>query len=257
MGSFDAKLLSLMASKLGIETDNVLKRASEFLRLLQIKVTASSGLRQFSDTSRVVICLDLACNKLGYPFDKSNLLKLAGLNKKQYTNGLNLIENLLHLSKPVNINTICVQLGVSEVASHAEKILNKYIELQSQGPNGARPIDTTLPVYHCAAVLMACKYIKVKVDRPQLIDASRVKKVQFDKLIEDFTPVLDNLGPKEVKKTATKRSHKLIDLVTKFDEESKDAEQEKEAQERESTDAQSEDFEAWKKRILSAASQDH
>lgn len=46
------------------------RRASEFLRLLQLKVTASSGLRQFSDTSRVVMCLDLACNKLGYPFDK-------------------------------------------------------------------------------------------------------------------------------------------------------------------------------------------
>ncbi|XP_034256265.1 origin recognition complex subunit 6 [Thrips palmi] len=253
MASSDGKLLSLMAGKMGINSDKALKRASEFLRLLQLKVTASSGLRQFSDTSRVVMCLDLACNKLGYPFDKSNLLKLAGLNKKLYSNGLNLIENLLDLSKPVNINTLCVQLGVSEVASHAQKILDKYVELHAQGPNGARPIDTNMPIYHCASVFMACKHNKVKVDRSQLIEASRVKKVQFDKLIEDFVPVLDNMGPKEVKKSASKRSHKLIDLVTKYDEESKGTENEEEAGQKESSDAEKEDFEVWKKRILGEA----
>lgn len=53
-----------------------LRKASELLRLLQLKVTASSGIRQLSDTSRVVMCIDLACNTVGFPFDKVKLLKI-------------------------------------------------------------------------------------------------------------------------------------------------------------------------------------
>lgn len=45
------------------------RKANELLRLLQLRVAGSSGLRQFNDTSRVVMCLDLACNRLGHPFD--------------------------------------------------------------------------------------------------------------------------------------------------------------------------------------------
>lgn len=254
MSSFDSKLITLMAKKMGINSDNVLKRTAEFLRLLQLRVTASSGARQLSDTSRVVMCLDLACNMLGYPFDKTGIVRLAGVNRKQYTNGLNLIENLLDLSKPATVEALCVQLGVSEVASFAQKVLDKYVELHAQGPNGGRPLDTSLPVYHCVAVLTACKHNKVKVDKAKLVESSRVKKIQFDKLVEDFAPVLKNLGPKEVKKTALKRSHKLIDLVTKFDEENQESACAKE--EKEVTDPETEDFEAWKKRILSEAGED-
>lgn len=60
--------------------------------------------------------------------------------------------------------------------------------------------------------------MKVKVDRNKLVEASRIKKVQFDKLIEDFSPALECMGSREVKKSATKRSHKLIELVDKYDE---------------------------------------
>lgn len=53
------------------------------------------------------------------------MLRLAGVNKKQYSNGLHLVEKLLDLSKPITVKTLCVQLGVSEVTSSAEKILDK------------------------------------------------------------------------------------------------------------------------------------
>ncbi|KAK3923173.1 Origin recognition complex subunit 6 [Frankliniella fusca] len=253
MASFDAKLVNLMASKMGIDSDSVTKRASEYLRRLQLRVTASSGARHINDTGRVVICLDLAAKMVDHPFDKTDLLRLAGLNKAQYANSVNLIENLLELSKPVNVQSLCVQLGVSEVAPTAQKVLNKYAEIQSHGPNGGRLIDTTLPVYHSVSVLIACKYNKVKVDKAKLVEASRVKKVQFDKLVEDFTPVLDSLGTRE-KKTATKRSHKLIDLVSKMDEDAETDSKTSESTEIDrSSDPDNEDFEVWKKRILSEA----
>ncbi|KAE8752490.1 hypothetical protein FOCC_FOCC000612 [Frankliniella occidentalis] len=256
MASFDSKLVNLMANKLGIDNDNVIKRASEFLRLLQLRVNGSSGVKLINDTGRVVICLDVSAKMLGHPFNKANLLRLAGLNKKQYASSVNLIENLLDLAKPIDVNTLCVQLGVSEVASTAQKMLNRYAEIQSQGPNGGRTVDLNLPVYHCVSVLMACKYNKVKVDRPKLVEASRVKKVQFDKLVEDFSPVLESLGTRENKKTATKRSHKLIDLVSKIDEDLECNVSELPEKVKDTSDPDNEDFETWKKRILFEAGDD-
>lgn len=251
MASFDPKLLNLMAGKLGINSEKVLKKASEHLRLLQLRVTASNGLRQFSDTSRVVMCLDLASTGIGYPFNKTDVQRFAGLNKKQYLNGLRLIESLLDLSKPVTVKTLCVQLGVSEVASCAQKIIDRYVELHSTGPKG--PVDVTLPVYHCVAVLLACKHNKTKVEKPKLVEASRVKKVAFDKLVDEFLPVLETLGSHNVK-TASKRPHKLIVMVSNnMDKESRGDE---DPEKTEANDSDSEDFEAWKKRILLEAGED-
>jgi hypothetical protein len=52
-------------------------------------------------------------------------IRLAGVTKKNYTSFHNTIEKLLGIEKHITIKDLCVQFGVSEAMSLAQKILHK------------------------------------------------------------------------------------------------------------------------------------
>jgi hypothetical protein len=52
-------------------------------------------------------------------------IRLAGVTKKNYTSFRHTIEKLLGIGKSVAIRDVCVQFGVSEASSLAQKILDK------------------------------------------------------------------------------------------------------------------------------------
>jgi hypothetical protein len=55
-------------------------------------------------------------------------IKLAGVTKKNYTSSRHTIEKLLGIGKCITIKDLCVQFGVSEAMSLAQKLLEKYVE---------------------------------------------------------------------------------------------------------------------------------
>jgi hypothetical protein len=54
-----------------------------------------------------------------------DVIRLAGVKKKNYTAFRHTIEKLLGMEKHITIKDLCVQFGVSEAISLAQKILNK------------------------------------------------------------------------------------------------------------------------------------
>lgn len=172
--------MRVIADKLGIDNvPEVLSKAAEFERLLQTKSMAGSNL---TETSKLVICLDLAANLLNIDFDMKAATSYSGLRPSVYKNSRKIIQNLLELhNERLTISTLCFGLHCTAVQSDAEKILLEYQKQSKQ------IIDLDLPQYVCMAVYHACRIKKVKVSKSKLIEKSRLKPAQWTKLDADWS----------------------------------------------------------------------
>ncbi|CAH2237699.1 jg11375 [Pararge aegeria aegeria] len=183
MASHNNNTLNLIATKLGLgEEEKVLNKAAEFERLLQAKSTAGSNI---TDTSKTVICLDLAAAVFGADLDNKTAIKYSGLRGPTYMNCRKIVENLLELnSDRLTLSLLCVSLQCTGVQSLAEKILEEYQRQKSE-------IDLNLPQYVCMAVYQACRLNKVKVTKSKIIEKSRLKPGQWAKLDSEWTKIVD------------------------------------------------------------------
>ncbi|CAH1286846.1 unnamed protein product [Chrysodeixis includens] len=178
------KTLQLMASKLGLgEEDKVLNKAAEFGRLLQAKSMAGSNL---NETSKVVICLDLAATLFQAEFDIKTAIKYSGLKSSAYNNSKKVVQNLLELdSDRLTTSKLCGALQCPGVQELADRILVDY---QKQAK---MEVDLNLPQYVCMAVFQACRVNKVKISKSKIVEKSRLKPAQWAKLDADWTKFTD------------------------------------------------------------------
>lgn len=115
----------------------------------------------------------------------SDLLRVSGVRKASYTNAKRVFEKLLNINKVLGVNEMCIQTGVSEVRSEAEKILKKYQEATHSDAS-----DLQHPQYAAMSVYMACKKQKVKVSKQILVPLSRLKPAQWTMLEKAFEKAL-------------------------------------------------------------------
>ncbi|KAF9416091.1 hypothetical protein HW555_006503 [Spodoptera exigua] len=233
------KTLYLIATKLGLgEEDKVLKKAAEFERLLQTKNIAGSNI---TDTSKIVICLDLAASVLGADLDIKSAVKYSGLKTSTYNNTKKVVQNLLELnSDRLSTNMLCLTLQCTGVQDLADRILAEY---QQQAKV---EVDLNLPQYVCMAVYQACRLNKVKVAKSKIIEKSRLKPTQWTKLDADWTKftdlhfAADKKKGRQTKKTAENvETEELMEVdVPKVDE---------------VLEEKIESYEDWKKRMLETA----
>ncbi|CAH1640724.1 unnamed protein product [Spodoptera littoralis] len=233
------KTLYLIASKLGLgEEDKVLKKAAEFERLLQTKNMAGSNI---TDTSKIVICLDLAAGVLGADLDIKSAVKYSGLKTSTYTNTKKVVQNLLELnSDRLSTTMLCLTLQCTGVQELADRILAEYQRLAKV------EVDLNLPQYVCMAVYQACRLSKVKVAKSKVIEKSRLKPAQWTKLDADWTKFTDlhfeaakKKGRQTKKSTETVENEELMEIdMPKVEEVFED---------------KIEPYEDWKKRMLEAA----
>ncbi|CAB3229589.1 unnamed protein product [Arctia plantaginis] len=233
------KTICLVASKLGLsEEDKVLNKAAEFQRLLQVKSTAGINL---TDTSKVVICLDLAAGLLGADLDTKSAIKYSGLKPSAYANTKKVVENLLELNcDRLTTNMLCVTLQCNGVQDLAEKILQEYQRLSKM------EVDLNLPQYVCMAVHQACRINKVKITKSKLLEKSRLKPAQFSKLDAEWTKFTDLHFA--VKKKKGRQATNIVDNVEA--EESMEVDVPKM---NEHSQEKIESYEDWKKRMLETA----
>ncbi|CAB3249589.1 unnamed protein product [Arctia plantaginis] len=233
------KTICLVASKLGLsEDDKVLNKAAEFQRLLQVKSTAGINL---TDTSKVVICLDLAAGLLGADLDTKSAIKYSGLKPSAYANTKKVVENLLELNcDRLTTNMLCVTLQCNGVQDLAEKILQEYQRLSKM------EVDLNLPQYVCMAVHQACRINKVKITKSKLLEKSRLKPAQFSKLDAEWTKFTDLHFA--VKKKKGRQATNIVDNVEA--EESMEVDVPKM---NEHSQEKIESYEDWKKRMLETA----
>ncbi|CAG5055320.1 unnamed protein product [Parnassius apollo] len=235
------KTLLLLASKLGLEDEEkVLGKAAELERLLQTKTIAGNNM---TDTSKIVICLDLATNICGVDLDLKTAIKYSGLKQPTYINSRKIVENLLEISSnKLTISALCLTLQCSKVQVLAEEILEEFKKKSKM------EVDLSLPQYVCMAVYQACRINKVKISKSKMIEKSRLKPTQWAKLDTDWSKFVDD-NFSSVKK---KRGRRVKDNVENGNDDSEKMDTDA-CNNEVSTEPQIEPYEDWKRRMLEEA----
>ncbi|XP_072948240.1 sperm-specific sodium:proton exchanger [Epargyreus clarus] len=233
------KSLQLLATKLGLgDEEKVLRKAAEFERLLQTKTIAGSNM---TDTSKVVICLDLAAFLLGVELDTKTAIKYSGLKAPTYTNCRKVVENLLEInSDQLTVPGLCVMLQCNGIQALAGNILEEYRK------QAKMEIDLNLPQYVCMAVHQACRLNKVKISKSKLTEKSRLKPAQWAKLEADWTKFVNENFATTTKKRGRPPKTTVVNGETE------NAEIEKHPEET-SKESEIEPYDEWKKRMLEMA----
>ncbi|XP_061029275.1 origin recognition complex subunit 6 [Eubalaena glacialis] len=239
-------LIRRLAPRLGIAEPEVLRKAEEYLRLSHVKCSGLSA--RTTETSNAVMCLDLAASCMKCPLDRAYLIKLSGLNKKMYQSCLKSFECLLGLNSNIGIRDLAVQFSCTEAVNMASKILQSY---ESSLPQTQQvDLDLSRPLFTTAALLSACKILKLKVDKNKMAATSGVKKAMFDRLCKqlekigqqtDREPGDSATPPRKKKKTVVEPPAKEIENVVEIPHTPQKDED------------LTQDYEQWKRKILENA----
>ncbi|XP_019311598.1 origin recognition complex subunit 6 isoform X4 [Panthera pardus] len=194
------------------------------------------------------MCLDLAASCMKCPLDRVYLIKLSGLNKKMYQSCLKSFECLLGLNSNIGIRDLAVQFSCTEAVNMASKILQSY---ESSLPQTQQlDLDLSRPLFTTAALLSACKVLKLKVDKNKMVATSGVKKAIFDRLCKQLEKIGrqadreagDSATPPQKKKKTmveppAKETEKVVDRPHKLQKD----------------EDLTQDYEEWKRKILENA----
>ncbi|XP_055268836.1 origin recognition complex subunit 6 isoform X2 [Moschus berezovskii] len=242
----ESGLIRRLAPRLGIAEPEVLRKAEEYLRLSHVKCVGLSALT--TETSNAVMCLDLAASCMKCPLDRAYLIKLSGLNKKIYQSCLKSFECLLGLNSNIGIRDLSVQFSCTEAVNLASKILQSY---ESSLPQTQQvDLDLSRPLFTTAALLSACKILKLKVDRNKMAATSGVKKAIFDRLCKQLEKIGQQIDrepggsatpPQKKKKTLIEPSAKEVENVVET------------LHKPQNDEDLTQDYEEWKRKILENA----
>ncbi|XP_037672403.1 origin recognition complex subunit 6 isoform X2 [Choloepus didactylus] len=194
------------------------------------------------------MCLDLAASCMTCPLDRAYLIKLSGLNKKVYQSCLKSFECLLGLNSNIGIRDLAVQFGCTEAVNMASKILESY---ESSLPKTQKvELDLSRPLFTTAALLSACRILKLKVDKNKMVITSGVKKAIFDRLCKQLEKIGQQIDgqPRDLATPAPKKKKTVVEPTTKEIE--KVVEIPHKLQKDEDL---TQDYEEWKRKILENA----
>lgn len=245
----DAQMLKNLAHKLGLTSPKVVRKAEELIRLLAVQ--GGTGLA-LSMSGKAVICLEIAATLASCSFDKTLAVRLSGLTKPQYVASSQTVSRLLNVSSSVCVADLCVTHSATAARDLAAKVLKQYeTENKIKGQ-----VDIALPVYQTAAVIAACKVMKIKVDKRRMFETSRSKRAVYDKVVEGMTKIAESLHAEKASKSGgTKRGKTLMDMVEenlRNESPEKKLKVEEEEKDDNANDKEA-DFEEWKRKILEAA----
>ncbi|CAH6814885.1 origin recognition complex subunit 6 isoform X1 [Phodopus roborovskii] len=241
-----SELVRRLAPRLGLAEPGVLRKAEEYLRLSKVKCAGLSV--HSSETSSAVICLDLAASCMKCPLDRAYLIKLSGLNRKMYQSCLKSFECLLGLNSNIGIRDLAVQFSCTEAVDMASKILQSYESSLTETQQA--DLDLSRPLFTTAALLSACKILKLKVDKTKMITTSGVKKAIFDRLCKQLEKIGQqiNRDSGDLASPALKKKKPLVELPAKELEEVIETPHKPPKDE-----GLSQDYEEWKRKILENA----
>uniref|UniRef100_A0A8C9ATM3 Origin recognition complex subunit 6 n=1 Tax=Prolemur simus TaxID=1328070 RepID=A0A8C9ATM3_PROSS len=239
-------LIGHLAPRLGLAEPGVLRKAEEYLRLSQVKCIGLSA--HTTETSSAVMCLDLAASCMKCPLDRAYLIKLSGLNKKTYQSCLKSLECLLGLDSNIGIRDLAVQFSCTEAVNMASELLQSY---ESSLPQTQQvDLDLSRPLFTTAALLSACKILKLKVDKNKMVATSGVKKAIFDRLCKQLEKIGQQIDrepgssatlPRKKKRTVVEppptETEKVIEIPHKLQKD----------------EDLTQDYEEWKRKILENA----
>lgn len=234
-------------AKLGIRSPRILRKAKEYHQLVDIRSSSASlAALKLTGSCKAVACLDLAASVCSQPINKADAFRLAGTTKKLYTMSLKTIESVLDLQSSSTVRDMAVQFGCTGAVTLAQRILQSYERAhQSEGSE----MDFNTSLFQGAALCVACKKQKVKIDRSKVKEMSGVKKSCFDNLIVEMEKLADSL--QEVTNTPTRK--KGLSIVDEIERKAQQDVPPKRTRCADEEEDQKQDYEEWKRKILENA----
>uniref|UniRef100_T1ISA5 Origin recognition complex subunit 6 n=1 Tax=Strigamia maritima TaxID=126957 RepID=T1ISA5_STRMM len=231
-------MFTTLSKKLGITDVKVVNKAGEILRLIDIKNLAIP----LNGTSKLVAALDLAATSLKFHLDRNQAINLAGVGKKNYLTTLQLLDDILNLSPNLSIKDICLQLGCMNVTSEASNIIKRYEEIYDKH----NTVDCRKPMFLVAAVFVACKKTKTRIDQTKLVELAKVKR----SMLKRITLAMEMLSLEPVEEES-KQQKTLLEMVEdKYNAEVETPNKRLRSHDQESQD---ENYASWRQKILANA----
>ncbi|CAH3042114.1 unnamed protein product [Pocillopora meandrina] len=233
-----------LSKRLGITTLDVLKKAAELERLMNVRGCSMN----LTSVSKSVICLEIAANNSQVPMNRNVAIQLSGMTKKAYIHAFKTIECLLGKQKEFTIKDLAVQFGCMEASDLAQQIHQRYKQEFVKEVE-----DMSHPIFNATALYTACRYKKIKIDKTKLLSVlGTCKRSTFDSLFKKMEKIPDMLEATESKRKTSKRGYGLLDRVTEIVEDqcrSSKITKEDDGD----TDSDDKEYEEWKRRILESA----
>lgn len=222
----------------------------EALNLHRQLNTKSSGLG-LSSMLEVAVCLHLSAEKSGFSVDVKVASRCAGAKSKtEYLNKLKNVKSILGLDSSLNLQEIGVLLNAPDLVSQAKIVLDVYEQHMKKSYHAERTksINLAKSLNLCAAFYAAGKCNQHKLDTQRLVDLAKAKKKELTELGEEMFGLLP--ARKEMTKKITPLSETLLASVQ---EEPEANLKRKIMDEKVEHDEHTEDFQAWKRKILEKA----
>ncbi|XP_005393032.1 PREDICTED: origin recognition complex subunit 6 isoform X2 [Chinchilla lanigera] len=225
-----------------------------------LSLAGRASARGFRSTAAV--CASYSCLRHGLRADRTPrlspgtrrpqcaeayLIKLSGLNKKMYQSCLKSFECLLDMNSNIGIKDLAVQFSCTEAVNMASKILQSYESSLPQTPQV--DLDLSRPLFTTAALLSACKILKLKVDKNKMVAMAGVKKSIFDRLCKQLEKTGQQIDKgRDLARPLRKKKRTVIESL---------AEEIKKVEEiphkRQKDEDVTQDYEEWKRKILENA----
>ncbi|XP_076449354.1 origin recognition complex subunit 6-like [Babylonia areolata] len=250
----DLSLFQTLGRKIGIMDRKILRKAAELKNLLSVRASSISvAALRLSETTSIVLCLDIAGMLLSYPVDKAEAAKLSGLKKTGYQVALKTLESVLDLNTKTSMRDLAVQFGCLPVLESAANVLARYEREQ------CCDVDSNSSLFQTAALLCVCKREKVRIEQGRLREVAGVKRSTMDRLIAQMDKVADKLQEEGAKKKSIKRKKRTLmdDIEKAVNESPSEAIPAKQAKIEKDIDYyKNVNFEEWKRKLLEKASLD-
>lgn len=149
-------ILAILSRKMNIVCDDVLRKADEFQRIVEVRCGSSLSSLNLTSTAIVVICLEIAANSSGLSTSRVRFfrkakrsillsscdrveiihfiwqdtsIQLSGLTKKFYCNAYKTVESILGQEKRISLQDLAVMFGCLSAAPYAKKVFEKLVKL--------------------------------------------------------------------------------------------------------------------------------
>lgn len=160
----DGRMLEQFVSKLGVP--KCLSKAQQYcLQLETISAGRTLHASLVYPQVKICICIELACRTLtSCTVEKTLLTKLAGVPPRQYKAAFTVAESVLKIKDKVTIQQLCVQFSCSQHTAKASALYTAYSNKQNmrQREMGHEPLDFSSPLFKCAAIVAAAKFVRSK-----------------------------------------------------------------------------------------------
>jgi hypothetical protein len=185
--------------RLSISNPKVISKASEYLRLVDVK-SKSRPVTNEIELGKAMVCLDLACQVASQDYDRHKLMKFSGLGEKEYQAAFSAVQSMLRIKATISVPQLAVKFGCARVQAMAQRNLNEFkTKFYQELPAHQRPLcNFDSPAYPAAALYLTALRAQLKIDKDQLLSDVNCHSEAFEGVCAKWIELFPNLKPPEM-----------------------------------------------------------